>query len=161
MNGFEPVFDSESELLILGSFPSVLSFQNNFYYGNPRNRFWGLMHELFGMPVGSIQEKKSLLLANNIALWDIVQNGENIANGKLSSSDSNLKCGVAADIPWLMAQTKVDKIICNGKKSFELFCKYYPKLVEIAVCLPSTSPANVRFDKDLWYKELKKREISK
>lgn len=161
MDGFEPVFDSESELLILGSFPSVLSFQNNFYYGNPRNRFWGLMQELFCMPIGSIEEKKSLLLANHIALWDIVQNGENIANGKLSSSDSNLKCGIVSDIPWLIAQTKVDKIICNGKKSFELFCKYYPDLVEISVCLPSTSPANVRFDKDLWYKQLKKQEISK
>lgn len=154
MQGFEPVFDSNSKVLILGSFPSVLSFKNNFYYGNPRNRFWGLMAEVFGMSVDSIASKKSLLLSNNIALWDIVVSGQNLANGKASSSDNNLKCEVAADIEWLLANSNVRKIICNGKKSYELFCKHYPNLVQMSVCLPSTSPANVRFDKSLWVSEL-------
>lgn len=156
MDGFEPVFNGESRVLILGSFPSVLSFQNNFYYGNPRNRFWGLMQEIFGMQVSTIEDKKALLLANNVALWDIVLSGENIVNGKLGSNDSNLKCDVVADIPWLISNTKVNKIICNGKKSFELFCKHYPQLIDMVVCLPSTSPANVRFNKDMWLNELKK-----
>lgn len=155
MIAFEPVFDSESQVLILGSFPSVLSFKNNFYYGNPQNRFWGLMQEIFGMSVATIEDKKTLLLTNNIALWDIVQSGENTFNGKASSSDSNLKCEVVADIDWLISNSKVQKIVCNGKKAYELFCKNYPKLVSMAVCLPSTSPANVRFEKKSWIEQLK------
>lgn len=154
-DGFEPVFDSFSRILILGSFPSVLSFKQGFYYGNSRNRFWGLMQEVFGMSVDTIENKKQLLLKNNIALWDIVLSGENLNNGRESSSDSNLKCEIVADIPKIMSKSSISKIICNGKKSYELFCKYYPNLIDISVCLPSTSPANVRFDKDIWVKELK------
>lgn len=154
--GFEAIFDKSSKILILGSFPSVMSFQNEFYYGNPRNRFWGLMQEVFGGSIASIADKKQLLLKNNIALWDIVQTGENLNKGKESSSDSNLVCGGVADIPSLLAKTNVQNIICNGKKSYELFCKYYPELKELVVCLPSTSPANVRFDKAIWLQHLTK-----
>lgn len=156
-DGFEPVFDINSKILILGSFPSVLSFKQGFYYGNPRNRFWGLMQEVFGMSIESINSKKQLLLKNNIALWDIVLSGENLNNGRESSSDSNLKCEIVADIPKIISQSKIVSIICNGKKAYELFCKYYPNLIDIAVCLPSTSPANVRFDKDIWIKTLENR----
>ncbi len=155
MQGFNAVFNENSRLLILGSFPSVLSFQNGFYYGNPRNRFWGLMQEIFGGSIETIEDKKELLLANNIALWDIVAGGTNQKQGKQSSSDSNLACDTPADIKWILSKTKITKIICNGKKSYELFCKFYPKLVDITICLPSTSPANVRFDKTLWIEQLK------
>ena len=156
-DGFEPVFDINSKILILGSFPSVLSFKQGFYYGNPRNRFWGLMQEVFGMSIESINSKKQLLLKNNIALWDIVLSGENLNNGRESSSDSNLKWERVADIPKIISQSKIVSIICNGKKAYELFCKYYPNLIDIAVCLPSTSPANVRFDKDIWIKTLENK----
>ncbi len=155
-DGFEPVFDSNSTILILGSFPSVLSFKQGFYYGNPRNRFWGLMQEIFGGQIDSIPNKKQLILNNKIALWDIVLNGENMNNGRESSSDSNLKCEIVADIPWIIKNSKIKKVICNGKKAYELYCKYYPEFVDIVVCLPSTSPANVRFDKDSWVNELSK-----
>ncbi len=153
-NGFEPVYDSNSKILILGSFPSVISFKEGFYYGNHRNRFWSLMNEFFGGKVDTIADKKELLLANNIAIWDIVLTGENTNNGKESSADSNLKCEIVADIPMILEGSKVSKIICNGKKAYELFCKHYPNLIYMSVCLPSTSPANVRFDKTLWQKEL-------
>ncbi len=158
-DGFNAVFDKNSRLLILGSFPSVLSFQNGFYYGNPRNRFWWLMQEVFAESIASIEDKKQLLLKHNIALWDIVAGGENLKEGRESSSDSNLKCEKVADIDWIISQTKIGKIICNGKKAYELFCKHYPHLIGIAVCLPSTSPANVRFDKNLWLSELEQMQV--
>ena len=158
-DGFNAVFDKNSRLLILGSFPSVLSFQNGFYYGNPRNRFWGLIQEVFAESISSIDEKKQLLLKHNIALWDIVAGGENLKEGRENSSDSNLKCEKVADIDWIINQTKINKIICNGKKAYELFCNHYPHLIDIAVCLPSTSPANVRFDKDLWLNELEQMQV--
>lgn len=157
--GFSPIYNKDSRVLILGSFPSVLSFAQGFYYGNPRNRFWGLMQEIFGGSVDTIADKKQLMLTNNIALWDIVLSGENLNNGREGSADSNLKCGVVADIPTLINDSKIEKIICNGKKSFELFCKYYPDLQKIVVCLPSTSPANVRFDKNSWIRELEEFKI--
>jgi len=115
-DGFEPVFDSNSTILILGSFPSVLSFKQGFYYGNPRNRFWGLMQEIFGGQIDSIPNKKQLILNNKIALWDIVLNGENMNNGRESSSDSNLKCKIVADIPWIIKNSKIKKVICKIKK---------------------------------------------
>ncbi len=114
------------------------------------------MQEIFGGQIDSIPNKKQLILNNKIALWDIVLNGENMNNGKESSSDSNLKCEIVADIPWIIKNSKIKKVICNGKKAYELYCNYYPELVDIAVCLPSTSPANVRFDKDSWVNELSK-----
>lgn len=154
--GFDAVFDKNSKVLILGSFPSVLSFKEGFYYGNPRNRFWGLLQEIYCRQLNSIEDKKQLLLDNNIALWDIVFTGQNINNGKESSSDSNLHCEQVADIPWIISNSKIKKIICNGKKSYELFCKYYKDLVDMAICLPSTSPANVRFDKEQWIENLSK-----
>ena len=89
-HGFEPVFDERSRVLVLGSFPSVLSRANAFYYGNPQNRFWRVMAVCLGAPVppnegdslasgepatldASVAAKRSMLLNGGVALWDVIE----------------------------------------------------------------------------------------
>ena len=147
--GFEPVYNKESKALFLGSFPSVKSRAVSFYYGNPQNRFWRTVCSFFEEEAGSTEEKRAFLLRHNLALWDIVTECEIVG-----SSDSSIRVLSVADIPSLLNKTKISKIYCNGKKSYELLLKYYPQLRERAVCLPSTSPANVRFFKEPWQSAL-------
>lgn len=152
--GFEPIFNKESKILILGSFPSKISFEVGFYYGNPKNRFWKILQEFFNVQLTSIESKKSFLLHHHIALWDIVSRGSNMQDSKESSMDKNLLPTEISPIDTLLAKTKIKTILCNGKKAYLLFCENYPHLKDIAKCLPSTSPANVRFDSQQWKIEL-------
>lgn len=158
-NGFEPVFDQSSEILILGSFPSVLSREQAFYYGNPRNRFWRLIGEIYGEDIGnSVAEKTAFLLRRHIALWDVVTSCDIIG-----SLDANIKNPVIANLPELVAAAPIKKIFCNGGKSYELLKRYFPSFAPMTDALPSTSPANVRFDKTVWIAALKpfaKRETN-
>lgn len=157
--GFEPVYDRSSEILILGSFPSVLSREQAFYYGNPRNRFWRLIGEIYGEDVGaSTAEKTAFLHRHRIALWDVVTSCDIIG-----SLDANIKNPVIANLPELVAAAPIRKIFCNGSKSYELLKRHFPSLAPMTDALPSTSPANVRFDKTAWTKALKpfaKRETT-
>ena len=142
--GFQPVFDARSETLILGSFPSVKSRRAQFYYGNPQNRFWGMLSRVYGQPVGETTEEKTrFLLARKIALWDIAFRCE--IEG---SMDSDIRSVFPADLSVVLSAAPIRKIICNGKKSRELLARFYPGLE--AECLPSTSPANVRYDEEKW-----------
>ncbi|MBX7490742.1 DNA-deoxyinosine glycosylase [Helicobacter turcicus] len=152
--GFEPIFDKESKILILGSFPSRMSFEAEFYYGNPRNRFWKILQEFFNVELTSVESKKIFLLHHHIALWDIVSRGSNMQGNRESSMDKNLLPTEISPIDTLLAKTKIKTILCNGKKAYLLFCEYYPHLKNIAKCLPSTSPANVKFDSQPWKIEL-------
>ncbi|MCI5967979.1 DNA-deoxyinosine glycosylase [Helicobacter sp.] len=152
--GFEPIFDCESEVLILGSFPSRMSFAEGFYYANPRNRFWKMLQDFFKVKLVSIEAKKNFLLKQHIALWDIVCLGSNTQGGREGSMDKNLLAVEISDIVALLNVTKIKKILCNGKKAYALFCKSYPHLQDRAKCLSSTSPANVRFDSVQWKREL-------
>lgn len=97
---------------------------------------------------------KNFLLHYHIALWDIVCLGSNMQGNKESSMDRNLLPTEISDIEALLAKTKIKTILCNGKKAYSLFNEYYPHLNNIAKCLPSTSPANVRFDSKEWEMEL-------
>ena len=90
MHEFAPVYDCRSRILILGTFPSVRSRQQKFYYGHPRNRFWQVIAELTGSGVpDSIAEKKELLLANRIAIWDVVSSCEITGSADSSASQAN------------------------------------------------------------------------
>lgn len=150
-SGFEPCMDGNAKILILGSFPSVKSRENAFFYGNPHNRFWKLLAEIYGAATPqSVDEKKSFLLSRNIALWDIVSECE--IEGSL---DSNIKNYVVADLDKVLKQAKIEKILLNGGTAAKIFFKHYPQLATIAVALPSTSPANARFDKTDWLSALK------
>ncbi len=149
--GFPPYINTDSELLILGSFPSVKSRENQFYYGNRRNRFWQVLAEVFSSPLPDTnEEKKELLRLNKVALWDMVTECDVVG-----SMDVDIKNPIVADIDSLLKNYPIKKIITNGKKADELLTKNFPHLLDITVNLPSTSPANPRFDKDKWAKELR------
>ncbi len=148
--GFDPVFDTKSRLLILGSFPSVLSRKGGFYYGNRQNRFWRVLSSAFDCPLPTDNEqKRALVLSHGIALWDIVTECE--IEG---SMDADIRNYVVADLGWLK-ETNIRKILCNGAKSFEIFSKNYPELMKSAKKMPSTSSANAKFDESVWKEELK------
>lgn len=139
---FEPVFDENSRVLILGTFPSVKSREENFYYGHPQNRFWRLIANLTGEEVPTtIAEKKALLLRHGIALWDVVLECDIIG-----SSDSSIRNVVPADINRILKSANIEKIIANGATAHRLYEKYCRESTgREAVKCPSTSPANAAF----------------
>lgn len=147
--GFPPLFDDNSKILILGSFPSVKSRQQQFYYGNKQNHFWQMLSKVFGGSVETVDDKKSLCLANGIALWDIVTSCE--IEG---SMDSDIKNYALADLSVVLDNCHLQKILCNGAKSFQLTKSVYNGNIPVFK-MPSTSPANVRFDENKWLEHLK------
>lgn len=140
-----PVYDENSKILILGSFPSVKSRENHFFYHHPQNRFWRVLAAIVGCNTpNSIEEKKEFLLKNNIAVWDVIASCE--IEG---SSDSSIKNVVVNDFSLIMDNANIKQIFCNGGKSFDLYKKYCQKTTNLkAIKLPSTSPANARFSLD-------------
>lgn len=148
--GFPPLFDKNSRVLILGSFPSVKSRQQQFYYGNKQNRFWRVLQKAFGGSVETIDDKKKLCLENGIALWDAVVSCE--IEG---SMDADIKNYLLADLSQVLNFSSVSKILCNGAKAYELTTSVYRGNLPV-VKLPSTSPANVRFDEEVWLQQLKR-----
>lgn len=139
---FGPLYNSDSKVLILGSFPSVKSRQQNFFYGHPQNRFWKVIASLFDSPVpGDIPEKRSLILNNHLALWDSIASCE-----IYGSSDASIRNVRANDLSPILGSCDIREIYCNGRKSHEMYCKYIqPAAGRSAVCLPSTSPANAQW----------------
>ena len=134
-----PVWDARSEVLILGSFPSVASRAVGFYYGHAQNRFWKLLGLLFKEEVPEdIAGKKAFLLAHRVALWDVIASCE--VEG---SADSAIRNVTPNDIRPLLAASAVSRIFTNGGKAGALYQKYiFPVTGREAVILPSTSPAN-------------------
>ena len=142
---FKPVYDVRSKILILGSLPSVKSREQGFYYGHPRNRFWKVLAEVLScrIPV-TIEENKDMLLANHIAVWDVIESCDIIG-----SSDSSIKNVVPADIPRVLKGSRITRIFANGDKAHRLYQKHCEEAVGIkAVKLPSSSPANAVFTLD-------------
>ena len=136
---FEPVFDKNSKILILGTFPSVKSREHQFYYGHPQNRFWKVIAQITGedLPV-TIDEKKALLLRKQIAIWDVIHSCKIIG-----SSDSSIQDVVANDFSKILKRTEIQKIYANGGKAYELYQRYALEKTGIEIIkLPSTSPAN-------------------
>lgn len=149
-HGFEPVYDKESKLLILGSFPSVKSRKVEFYYGNPQNRFWRVVCSCFGESVPqTVCGKKEFLLRRNIALWDIVTECEIVG-----SQDATIKNFITADLDSLLQNSRIGFIILNGGKAFSIFKARYGGIDIPYKQLPSTSPANTHFDEKEWINAL-------
>ncbi len=136
---FDPVFDAESKILILGSFPSVKSRENNFFYGHPQNRFWKVMANVLEWEVPTtIEEKREMLLKNHVAVWDVIASCSIVG-----SSDTSIKDVVVNDFSRILENSKVERVYVNGGKAYELYHRYAEKVTGIkAVKLPSTSPAN-------------------
>ena len=139
VHSFEPVYDKDSEILILGTLPSVKSKENNFYYGHKQNRFWKVLATLLKEPVPeTIEEKKAMLLAHRIALWDVIQSCD-----IKGSSDSSIKNVQPTDIGMILEKTNMTQIYANGNKAGQLYKRYQFPITGIeATVLPSTSPAN-------------------
>ena len=134
-----PLYDANSRVLILGSFPSVKSREAMFFYGHPQNRFWKLMALLFDADIPSaVEEKKRLVLSHGIAMWDTIHSCT-----ITGSSDSSIKDVVPNDLSVILNNSRVKRIFCNGAASHRLYQKYiYPINNIPAQKLPSTSPAN-------------------
>lgn len=145
-----PLFDADSRILILGSFPSVKSREAMFFYGHPQNRFWGLMARLFDEPVPiTIEEKRSLALRRHFALWDSIH-----ACTVTGSSDSSIRDVEPNDLSVILSGSRVEAIFCNGALSHRMYTKYiFPTTGIEAVKLPSTSPANAAFSIERLCKE--------
>ena len=137
-----PLFDENSRTLILGSFPSVKSREQSFFYGHPQNRFWKLIATLFDEEIPqSIDEKKQLILKHNLALWDVIHSCT-----ITGSSDSSIKDVVPNDLSVILQNSRVDRIFANGALSNKMYMKYiFPQTGIEAVKLASTSPANAAF----------------
>ncbi|MDR3155744.1 MAG: DNA-deoxyinosine glycosylase [Holosporaceae bacterium] len=137
---FDPIFDEKSRILILGTFPSVKSREYGFYYGHQQNRFWKAIARITqtGHFPETIADKKQILIQNRIALADVLQSCD-IAG----SSDGSIKNAVPADLSKIFDNANIERIYANGEKAYQLFIKYIGMEV---IKLPSTSPANAKYD---------------
>ncbi len=135
---FDPIIDQNSKVLILGSFPSIQSFKNSFYYGHPQNQFWKILAKLFDEEEPkSIEEKKEFLQRHNIALWDMVGRCE-----RESSLDSSLKNIKVNDLAGLLrAYPNIKALFFTGKKAQSLYHRHFGHLDIPTFYLPSPSPA--------------------
>ena len=153
---FKPIYSDKSKILVLGSFPSVKSRENNFYYLHPQNRFWKILSKIFNTDFPEkIEDKKKLILENNLAIWDIVKSCD--ISGSSDSSIQNVKIN---DISSVINNSNIRTVIFNGKKAYGLYKKHCRFLSDIEyVCLPSTSPANAKYSLEslynIWKKYLK------
>ena len=140
-----PLYGPESEILILGSFPSVKSREAQFFYGHPQNRFWRILAALCKAEVPrSVEEKKRLVLDHGFALWDVIASYEIVG-----SADSSITDVVPNDLLPILAGSRVQRIFCNGTTSFRLYTRYIRPLTGVAAtCLPSSSPANAAWSLD-------------
>ncbi len=140
-----PVFDENSKILILGSFPSVKSREVEFFYGHKQNRFWKVLATLLNEKIPeTIAEKKQLLLTHNIALWDVIKSCT-----ITGSSDSSIKNVVPNDLESILQTAKILQIFTNGSTADRLYKKnIFPVTKLTAIKLPSTSPANAAFTLD-------------
>ena len=136
---FEPIYDSNSKILILGTFPSVKSREGEFYYHHPQNRFWRLISALTKEPVPkTITDKKTMLLKHHIAIWDVIYQCD-----IYGSSDSSIKNVIPNDINQILKNCSIEQIIANGDKAYQLYNKYcLPITQRECIKMPSTSPAN-------------------
>ncbi len=147
----DPVYNEDSRVLILGSFPSVKSRESGFFYGHPQNRFWKVLSGILDVPLPvTVEEKKQMLLENHIAVWDVI--GSCRITG---SSDSSIKDVVPNDFTEILGKSSIERIYSNGATSWNLYKKYILKETGIeALKLPSTSPANAAWNlerlKEAW-----------
>ena len=154
-HGFEPVFDQHSRVLVLGSFPSVLSRANALYYGNPQIRLWGVVAACRGVPVppiegdslasgepatldASIAAKRAMLRDGGVALWDVIERCD-----IKGSSDASIRNVVPAHIERITDAAPIEVVVCNGGTAGRLYKRYLQDRTGLpAIVLPSTSPAN-------------------
>ena len=141
----EPIYDKDSKILILGSFPSVKSREANFFYHHPQNRFWRVLAAVYQDTVPEeIADKKAFLKRHQIALWDVIASCN--ING---SSDSSISDVEVNDLNMIIANSSVKHIYTNGNLADKLYHRYFDAIIDLPVTkLPSTSPANAAYSLD-------------
>lgn len=142
IHNIDPVYDSHSEILILGSFPSVKSREQQFFYGHKQNRFWRVMARVLDCAVPEdITQKRDMLLSHHVALWDVIASCE-----ITGSSDASIRNVRPNDLSQILSQADIRAIYANGSKAYQLYQKYiYPVNGREVKLLPSTSPANAGY----------------
>lgn len=141
---FPPILDQNTRVLFLGSFPSIASFDQAFYYAHPRNAFWVIMESIFAVKLESNEAKKAFCLNKGIGLWDVIGSCE-----RSNSSDTNLKNCIPNDFEALLNEyPNIQALAFTGKKSYDLFQKYFKDLEIEKILLPSTSPAHAAMKKE-------------
>lgn len=133
LHPFPPLWDEESRVLILGSFPSVMSRKNAFYYAHPQNRFWKLMSLIYEE---EIIDRAGFCHQHHIALWDVIESCT-----ITGSSDSSIRDVKVNDIAELLSKSRIRQVFTTGSTAWNLYRKYVTADID-AVRLPSTSPAN-------------------
>ena len=142
---FPALYNQDSRILVLGSFPSIKSREQQFFYGHPQNRFWRVMAAVLDCATPqSVDDKKTMLLKHHVALWD------SIARCSIEgSSDASIENVVPNDLSPIFSAAVIQQVFCNGQKSWEMYHRYIEPLSGMpAVCLPSTSPANAAWSLD-------------
>ena len=142
IHNIDPVYDQDSRILILGSFPSVKSREQQFFYGHKQNRFWRVMAQVLGCTVPEdTEQKRTMLLTHHVALWDVIESCE-----ITGSSDASIRDVKPNDLSYILSQADIQAIYTNGSKAYELYQKYiFPVNGRKAHPLPSTSPANASY----------------
>ena len=138
-----PTWNNESEILILGSFPSVKSRETGYFYGHPQNRFWRVLSAIYeDVCPTTKKEKEAFLFRHHIAVWDVISSCE-----ITGSADSSIQNVTANDVNILLDGAQIERIFCNGQTAYRLYNRYLlPKTNRTATCLPSTSPANAAWN---------------
>ena len=139
----DPVYDESSRVLLLGTMPSPKSREAGFFYGHPRNRMWPVLGRVFGeeTPVGT-EARRDFLLRHHIAMWDVLSSC--VITG---AEDSSIREPVPNDLRPILEQAPIAAIFTTGKTAFRLYKKHIqPVTGREARCLPSTSPANCRYE---------------
>ena len=153
---FEPVFDNRSRVLILGSFPSVRSREEGFYYGHPQNRFWRVIAAVYGEAVpADLPAKKRLLIDHQLALWDAAARCDIVG-----SRDSSIENAVPTDLSVILSRARIERVLCNGQTAAKLYHRLQEPYTGLkAQTLPSTSPLNAAWSLErltrAWEKAIK------
>ena len=139
---FDPVADTDSRLLILGSMPGIRSLQMQQYYGHPQNRFWKILANIYNTELPeTIIEKKEFLINQHIAVWDVIASCE--IKGSSDSSITNVEVN---DLKKIIDQSQITHIYTNGNLADRLYHRYFDEIIDLPVTkLPSSSPANASY----------------
>ncbi|HHW95397.1 MAG TPA: DNA-deoxyinosine glycosylase [Mogibacterium sp.] len=147
-----PLFQADSRILVLGSFPSVKTREYGFFYGHAQNRFWPLLERIFSVKLSTdIEERRAFLLQHYIAVYDVIYQCDIIG-----SSDASIQNAVPSDLSPIFQEADIKQVFCNGGTSYRYYQKYQERKTGFkAVQLPSTSPANARYSIDDLYEQWK------
>lgn len=144
-HNIKPVYNKDSKILILGSFPSVKSREKEFFYAHPQNRFWKVISTITDYPLpNTVKEKKDMLLNSHIAVFDVIKSCDIVG-----SSDSSIKNVKVNDLNVIINNSNINNIFLNGGTAFKLFKKYNKDIDISYKKLPSTSPANARYSLEM------------